>query len=354
MKVAIHKDRYGKLNYKIEKYLSILEYNDIEAVLVDVSDSNFWNIMKSVDYFIFRFSLYDDQKQIAQDIIPVIDKYYKAKIFPDANTCWAYDDKIKETFLLNNESNVFVDTWIFYDKKAALSWMGNAEFPLVFKLKSGSKSTNIFLINNKKECEKIINKMFGKGVYSGNVHLNGSVFYKDMSIKNLINILGSKIKRYINDEDIQLYWSIQKNYLLLQKFLPNNYYDTRITTIGKRAFGARRYTRDGDFRASGSGKLVLDKEKIDLRMIDIALRISSKYNFQTMAYDFIYNESHQPRIVEMSYNYPDRAIERSEGFWDIDFIYHRTQNCPEYYHLIDLLNIPFLKVPPNLKLAPVK
>ena len=76
----------------------------------------------------------------------------------------------------------------------------------------------------------------------------------------------------------------------LIKYLPNNTYDTRITIIGERAFGFIRENRYNDFRASGSGKISYDKTAIDLKCVEIAFEISQKLKFQTMAYDFIYNE----------------------------------------------------------------
>lgn len=348
MKVGIHRDLNGKTNDKIDKYLSILDYNKIDFMLMDINEVNFWNQIKEIDYFIFRYSLYDDQKQIANDIIPVIEKYYNVKTFPDSNTCWSYDDKIRETFLLRNEDNVLVDSWIFYDKKNAIDYSSKLLYPVVFKLKGGSRSQNVILLKNKNDYKRIIKKIFGSGIYSERMYFKESTVIKDLSVKKIIKETALRIRRFINDEETKLYWTKQKNYILLQKFLPNNTYDTRITTIGDRIFGVRRFIRDGDFRASGSGKTDFNYEKVDTRMIEIAYRISKKYQFQTMAYDFIYDEKKNPKIVEMSYNYPDMPIEKAEGYWDKDFHFHKSKNCAEYYHLVDLLDLPNLKLPGNL------
>ena len=50
-------------------------------------------------------------------------------------------------------------------------------------------------------------------------------------------------------------FELQRDYLLVQEFLPGNGFDTRITVIGNRAFGFRRFNRPDDFRASGSGRI---------------------------------------------------------------------------------------------------
>ncbi len=100
---------------------------------------------------------------------------------------------------------------------------------------------------------------------------------------------------------------LHKNYAYFQKFLPGNAYDTRVTVIGNRAFGYRRYTRDNDFRSSGSGKIDYDPKAIDLISVEIGHAISKKLCFQSMAYDFLYDENGKAALCEMSYNFVDEA-----------------------------------------------
>jgi glutathione synthase/RimK-type ligase-like ATP-grasp enzyme len=349
-KAAIHKDRYGKVNKSQLRYRDILEYNGIQTDFVDSSDVNFWDDLKQYDYFIYRFCVYDDQKQIARKILPVIENYYKIQVFPSQVTSWSYDDKIKQYFLLQANNFPVVESWVFFDKKLALKWAEKAEYPLVFKLKSGSRAQNVILVNNKRHCAKIIRRMFRKGTITENVRLPGSTFYKDLTPKKILREKAVKLKKMMNGEDLSSYWTIQKNYCIFQKFLSGNDYDTRITTIGDRAFGFIRHNRKNDFRASGSGKCYYDIINIDLKMVEFALRISKEYNFQSMAYDFIYDYNRKPKIIEMSYTFPDVSIDKAEGFWDSNLNFHPGHQCPQCYHLIDLLNNPGLKVPDTVKL----
>ena len=142
------------------------------------------------------------------------------------------------------------------------------------------------------------------------------------------------------------YWLRHKNYVYFQRFVAGNEWDTRVTTAGNRAHAFRRFNRPNDFRASGSNRWDIDPEKIDLRMVRIALEISKYFGFQAMAYDFIYDEQKKPKIVEMSYlyggaGYPDFM----NGYWDANMNWHAGRYWPQYFELIDLLNIPDLKLP---------
>ena len=345
MKVGIHLDRYGKVTQSILRYKNVLEFNGYEVLLMDIDEADFWEKVESLDYFIYRYSLNDDQKQIAEKILPVIEKYYGVKVFPDENTRWSYDDKLKEVFLFKQNSFPFVDSWVFFNAENALKWAKHAKYPIVFKLRSGSRSQNVLLVSNYDECKEIITTMFSEGVYSEKLSFPGITSRLDFSIKKWLRGKGVQLKHIAQREETNDFWSLHKNYVMFQKFLPGNTFDTRITIVGDYAFGARRFTRKDDFRASGSNMASFDKSAIDTRMIEIAFRISNEFHFQSMGYDFIYDENNNPKIVEISYTYPNKVIDNADGCWKDDLSYHKNNYFTEYYHLLKLLNKATLSIP---------
>src|SRR5690606_41519867 len=48
-------------------------------------------------------------------------------VFPDLNTCWHYDDKVGQKYLLEAIGAPLVPTHIFYDRAAALAWAERSE-----------------------------------------------------------------------------------------------------------------------------------------------------------------------------------------------------------------------------------
>ncbi|MHA1381324.1 MAG: ATP-grasp domain-containing protein [Candidatus Helarchaeota archaeon] len=345
MLVGIHKDQYGKFCSFLQKYEEILDLNKIDHIRLDASDINFWDKVKKLDLFIFRWIHIDDHHQLAKTIIPIIEKELKVNCFPNMNSCWHYDDKIRQYYLLKSHGFPMVESWIFWNKKEASRWIGNTSFPLVFKLKGGASSKNVILVKTKNQAKKLINRMFGKGILSGKVPGFDNIKYKDFNLYKIIHHLGGNVFRILRDEDISPFWQKHKNYVLFQKFLPNNYYDTRVTVIGDRAFAFRRFTRNNDFRSSGSGRIDYSKEKIDMNFIKISLEISEKMKFQSMAYDFLYDENNKPAISEISYTYMDVAVRNCPGYWDSELNWHEGHYWPQYFHLIDALGLPDLKQP---------
>jgi glutathione synthase/RimK-type ligase-like ATP-grasp enzyme len=325
-------------------YKKILTHNGIEIVRLWIDDEDFWDKVKGVSLFIMRFQHYDTSKQLARDILPVVEKELGIPCYPNLATAWAYDDKIKQYYLMKAHGFPMVKSWVFYDKRRASRWVRTASYPLVFKLRSGASSMNVILIETPKQAQILIDRMFGEGFHPQRSYVPGLVRFSHFNpFLETRHILG-KMKRWIRGQEHQPFWDRQKQYVFFQKFLPGNEFDTRIIVISERAFGFRRMVRPGDFRASGSGLIDYNKANIDLRSVDLALKVSREMGFQSMAYDFIYNERGEPEFCEISYNYGWK-VTGCPGYWDRDFNWHEGQFIPEYFHLIDGLGIPDLKMP---------
>ena len=138
-------------------------------------------------------------------------------------------------------------------------------------------------------------------------------------------------------------WQTEKNYVLFQRYLPNNTFDNLVNVVGNKAFACRRFVRKNDFRASGSGNWDLDRNNIDLRFVELALKISKELKFQSMAYDFLYDEKGEPKLCEISYTYPD---DPETGYWDEKLQWHDFKFLPPYFHLKETLNLYNLEQPP--------
>ena len=341
MLVGIHKDQYGKFCPFLKKYEEILGYNNIGHIRLDASDDDFWEKVKKLDLFIFRWTQTDWLKQLAHTILPIIENEMNIKCFPNQATCWHYDDKIREYYLLKQHGFPIIDSYIFWDNKKALKWTETAEYPVIFKLTGGAGARNVILIKNKNQAIRYIKKMFGKGINPNNFKFSGSTYNKDVGLYKKIHKMGGNVLRKYRGEDISPYWQIHKNYILFQKFLPNNNYDTRVVIIGIRAFAFKRFNRKNDFRASGSQNK--DFNNIDLSFIKMAFNISNKMKFQSMAYDFIYDELKKPNLIEISYTFPDKTIPKCSGYWDSKLHRHKGHYWPQYFQLMDALNLPDLK-----------
>jgi glutathione synthase/RimK-type ligase-like ATP-grasp enzyme len=346
MLVGIHVHRWGQIGPFSLKYLKILEFNNIPYLILDINDIYFWEKVKSVTHFIFHWGGSPDHHQIAKSIMAVIENDLRIPVFPNIKTTWHHDDKIRQYFILRAHALPIIKSWIFFEKKPALQWISKmAEFPLVFKLKSGAGSKDVMLVLNKSKAKRLIKKMFGGGIYLGKIPGNIKLKIIDFKIIQLFDQILKKLHRLIKGRDINYQWQKEKNYVLFQKFLPNNEYDTRITIIGNRAFAFRRFNRRNDFRSSGSGLIDYEMDNINLQIVKISFKISDLLEFQSMAYDFLLDENNRPGLCEMSYTYQDKAIFNCPGYWDRELNWHDGHYWPQTVQLIDFLGIAELKQP---------
>jgi len=346
MKVGIYNQHLGGLHRSyLYRYEQILQFNGIECIRLDVNSQDFWEIVSKLDLFIYQWEHYDKPKQLALTIIPIIEQEMKIPCFPNWKTSWHFDDKIKQYFLLKHHGFPVVESYIYWEKGEALRWLESAKMPVVFKLKCGAGSSNVVLVTQKSEGKQLISKMFGKGIHSEKITNGSSLYMKNFfTYRKLRRSIGD-ILRKIRGEYEPLYWQIEKDYVFFQKFLPNNSFDTRVSIIGNRAFAFRRFNRSDDFRASGSGNINYDADKVDRRAIQIAFEISERLNFQSMSYDFLINEEGKLEICEISYTYVDYAVYDCPGFWDKDLNWHEGHFWPQYCQLVDALKLSNIKQP---------
>lgn len=343
MKIGLLLNSNNRLCTYSEKYKDILIRNNVPFILIDPNSDSLWEEIKACSHLLFRHSQGDTDKIIYETIFNIAQNIFRVKCWPNFETFWPYEDKVKEYYLLKSYDFPIIDSHIFWNFNQADIFLKQSQFPVVAKLSKGAGSSNVVVINSASEGKKIINQVFKKGVKSKGLKSESNLFsFSKLGIKKYSRdkLKSSLINTgIIKDKSEYPEWQIQKDAIIFQKFLPNNKFDTRVTVIGNRAIAYRRFVRPNDFRASGSGNFDIDPNKINMRCIQIALNISKKLNFNTMAYDFIYDENKKPYINEISYCFVDWMVESCPGFWDEKLEWHIGQNWPQNYQLEDFLGV---------------
>lgn len=325
MQLAIH-HRPGSFS---DRWIAYCEKKSIPYKLVNAFDSDIVEQLSDCDAFMWHHhhAVYKDV--VAAKKILFALEHAGIKVFPDFKTGWHFDDKVAQKYLLEAIGAPLVPSYVFYDKQEALEWINNTKFPKVFKLKGGAGSTNVRLVNNKREAKKIVSRAFGKGVSHNNlISIMKESFRKyrrrDLNYKGLLSALLTTFKAKL----LYRFDARDIGYVYFQDFMPNNKFDVRVLVSGGvKAAGFKRYVRKGDFRASGSGEIsYLD---IDEYLVKISFSISRKLGLESVAFDFVYNEAGEPMIVEMSYGYVLGLIEKAPGYWDSELVWHDGQFQPQ-------------------------
>jgi glutathione synthase/RimK-type ligase-like ATP-grasp enzyme len=320
LKIAIHKSSWGFS----QDWIAYCERMEIDHKIVNCYDTDIVEKIADCDVLMWHHHHTGAKDALfARQLLFAVQQSGK-KVFPDFNTSWHFDDKVGQKYLLEAIGAPMAPTWVFYEKQQALEWIKTASFPKVFKLRGGAGSTNVKLVRTKQQARQMINKAFGTGFPS---------YDKWGDLKEQIRkfkwrqssfvALAKSIRRLFVSTRFARTLGPQKGYVLFQEFIPDNAFDIRVVTIGNRAFAIKRLVRPNDFRASGSGSILYDKEEIDERCVKIAFETTEKLKAQCVAYDFVFEKNNQPLIVEINYGYDHKAYFSCPGYWDRHLKWHQ-------------------------------
>lgn len=326
MKIAIQQ---GKGSFT-KGWIEYCNNNGIDYKIVDAYKNDIISQISDCDAFMWHFhhSDYRDM-QFAKSLIMSVEASGKAT-FPNSTTCWHFDDKVAQKYLLEAIGAPIVPTYVFYTKSEAMKWAETTTFPKVFKLKGGAGASNVKLARTKTDAIKLINQAFGKGFKQYRTSEQVKEAYRKYKLGKatlrdvLRPVYYSILKKHPNEFDH--YQGKEIGYAYFQEFIPNNTFDIRVCVVGDKAFALKRMTRDGDFRASGSGNIIYKKEEIDVRCIRTSFEVNKKLRMQSVAFDYVFDENNNPQIVEICFGYTSKAYKKCEGYWSDDIQWHEGEN----------------------------
>jgi glutathione synthase/RimK-type ligase-like ATP-grasp enzyme len=260
-------------------------------------------------------------------------------VFPNTPTCWHFDDKVAQKYLLEAVGAPLVPTYVFYDLSEALQWIDRAVFPKVFKLRIGAASLNVRLVRHAQEARTLAKQAFTSGFQPVASYQRDARkrFRTARQRRDLLSVVKRLPRTLANIRRLNRAMGRERGYVYFQDFIPDNQFDTRVTIIGNRAFAFTRNIRPGDFRASGSGDIVYDMHRIRPQCVQVAFEVTRKVGSQSMAFDFVLAANQQPMMVEVSYCYDPEAVYQCTGHWDDQLKWHQGHIWPQDAILIDLL-----------------
>lgn len=338
MIIAIHPDDYTTSkslgpDASSPRWTQLLKEAGHHVRTVEVHRADILDQIRGCDAFMWRHGHLPQHRQIARRLLPVIEKELGIEVYPDQKTCWSYDDKISQYYLLTALQIPMPKTWVWFDCEQAMNWIETATFPLVIKLWAGTASENVRLVKNPTEAKKWIRRLFTHGVANMKEFL-------EPPLKALYKRLRCSAKTLLRGYSHNRPWELHKNYILAQEFIEGNAFDTRVVVIGDRAFAKRRFNRPGDFRASGSANVDCDPAKIDINAIYLAFHTAQRLQTQSLALDILRRRD-ENLVIEISYTYPSWAQHNCPGHWKMTeegVVWIEGRMWPEEAQLQDFLN----------------
>jgi len=319
MKIAIHHREEGFSS----SWISYCEEHGIGYKLVNCYDTDIVDQLADCDALMWHFHQASCKDALfAKQLLFSLQTTDKV-VFPDFNTAWHFDDKVGQKYLMEAVNAPLVSSFVFYEKEKALKWIESSDFPKVFKLRTGSGSSHVKLVKDKKSAAKLVKQSFGRGFRHYEPVSNLKERWRKFRIGQSSWLdLAKGVLRFGHTTDFDRLIGKARGYIYFQEFIEGNDYDIRIMVIDGKACAVKRVNRQDDFRASGSGILFYEKEHFDERLIRKALALSERLGTTSLALDCIYKED-EPLFVELSYGFPAGPfIDDCHGYWDREMIWH--------------------------------
>lgn len=287
----------------LEKIKSYLENYDSPDISVEVI--HFRYLLEYVDTikegsFIFYSSSYDEsyRKYISEVV------YHLSRIRPDLRVIPNYDillchENKGYQELLKQRLNICELKGYYLGDITDLQQGDYAEYPYVVKMPGGAGSSNVALVKDFSSLKAYIRKK---------------------AQKNLIYTFKRLVKPFLLKNQ-----SLMINYrefyttrtpFVLQEMVKDLQHDYKILIFGKRYYALKRYVRDNDFRASGSGKFTMEKPSAAL--LDFSQVVFEKLDVPFISLD-IAEKDGQFYVIELQgTGFGPATLERSEGYFNRD------------------------------------
>lgn len=242
------------------KFERFLKNNDISYSFIDIYCSNFLEEAKGFDMILWRTLNTPARQMEAETKIRLMEEEQGIVCFPSWKDLWWYEDKERQYYLLKLKGLPVVETFISHSLPEALAYVESCSYPIVSKINIGSGSLGVKKIDSKHTARRLCKRVFSNGKST--------------------------------------YWSYlkQKDYVYFQRMVENDGVDIRIINLGENYFGYYRHANEGDFRASGTGKV--EKHALPTEALELARQTKLALDAKEMiAVDFLYDKSDEKYVI---------------------------------------------------------
>lgn len=330
MKIAVHSNPrvFNHSTSWAGPWQQACEEAPVECHFVDLFEEGVLRKLASYDAVLWHFSNYSHQEMLFARSILAAASAMGLAIFPDHNTAWHFDDKVAQMYLLEAVAAPIPEWNVFADVEGFKLWLeGKPIFPQVAKLRGGSGSSNVKLLENPRDATRYADDMFKRGrTVAPNPMFKAISNARSASTRATFFKRLKRAPEFLRTMRSARQLPRERGYVFLQEFIPNDGYDLKVVTVGDKTSFIARNNRAGDFRASGGGSLSYDLALVPRNVVETAFSVTDRIGAQCMGYDFVIDSrTGVGEIIEMSYGFDHRALVAAGGHWDRSGDWHQGE-----------------------------
>lgn len=136
---------YKVIDFSREDWIERVEANDCAGILY---------------YPMVSCSLW---KHLSDDRIKLLTEEMGLQVYPDSRALWLYERKFRTRDWMRLHGIRHPQSWIFYDRSQALSFLRNTRYPVVLKTDLGAGAKSVRVLHSYSRARRIVNLIFDKG-----------------------------------------------------------------------------------------------------------------------------------------------------------------------------------------------
>ena len=161
--LAIH----DRKNSYSDRWIAYCDEHAIPYRLVNCLKPDIIHQLSSSNALLWNWYHADPREQLMARNLIMAAETMGLTVFPSTATCWHFDDKIAQKYVLEAIGAPLVPTYVFYSLDEALHWINEPSYPKVFKLRKGAGSSNVRLVRSAKEASALARRAFSDRLLSG-------------------------------------------------------------------------------------------------------------------------------------------------------------------------------------------
>lgn len=295
----------------------------LKPIVTGLNDTG-WNVevckysdidkLRGYTNFYILYASSEDYGQFYKDYIEDILLWLVKRnntLIPDFNYFRAHHNKVymellKESF--QNEQLQTIKTYYFSNCLELKSYLEKNAilYPVVVKASAGAGSGGVALANNEQELMKIAKKLSARIYFDYYANLWRTPLFQNT--KNMY--------RRLRNKHLVVYRKKAGKYIL-QSYVAGLKGDYKILIFGNQYFMLQRLNREGDFRASGSGKFSFpDLNEETEVVLNFAQTARNEMNQPMLSLDIAYDGSQCHLIEFQAVHFGPYTLENSEYFFE--------------------------------------
>ena len=232
---------------------SLTFHEFVNSSTIDIKDN----------YFFYASSQFPPYKEYIQDILLFIERS-GGILVPHFHSFVCHENKMlqeleKRRLNISSPKSYFVGTY-----EEGISYLKNAIFPMVGKRSKGFGGKSVVKINNFAQGQRFLKHNLSEGISLNFEYMKW--LYKKIRFKKLYPKYHGKV--------------------ILQEMVQGLDHDWKILVFGNQCYALKRFVKNNDFRASGSGKFDYDAVPSD-NILNFALEVTRRLNLPFASLDII-------------------------------------------------------------------